>query len=87
MIPLCCPEIGRTGVLEHSSSQSMRMTMSKTPSFQTPRSVLAMSAAAGAALAVALAVLGGRAISAQGKFTVQTPNGLAFSEFRGCEDW
>jgi hypothetical protein len=36
---------------------------------------------------VALAVLGGRAISAQDKYTVQVPNGLAFSEFRGYEKW
>ena len=32
-------------------------------------------------IAVMLAVLGGRAISAQDKYTVQVPNGLAFSEF------
>jgi hypothetical protein len=38
-------------------------------------------------VAVVLAVLGGRAISAQDKYTVQVPNGLAFSEFRGYEDW
>jgi hypothetical protein len=42
-------------------------------------------ATAGAAVAVLLAVLGG--ISAQDKYTVQVPNGLAFSEFRGFEDW
>ncbi len=34
-----------------------------------------------------LAVLSGAAISAQDKYTVQVPNGLAFSEFRGYEDW
>ena len=35
-------------------------------------------------LAVVLAVLAaGVAISAQDKYTVQVPNGLAFSEFRG----
>ena len=44
-------------------------------------------ATAGAAIAVVLAVLGGRAISAQDKYTVQVPNGLSFSEFRGFEDW
>ncbi len=44
-------------------------------------------AAAGAAIAVALAVLGGKAISAQDKYTVQVPNGLAFSDFRGYEYW
>ena len=38
-------------------------------------------------IAVMLALLGGRAISAQDKYTVQVPNGLAFSEFRGYEDW
>jgi putative Ca2+/H+ antiporter (TMEM165/GDT1 family) len=30
-----------------------------------------------------LAVLGGRAISAQDKYTVQVPGGLAFSEVQG----
>ena len=44
-------------------------------------------AAAGAAIAVMLAVSGGTAISAQDKYTVRVPNGLAFSEFRGFEDW
>ncbi len=41
---------------------------------------------------VVLSILGGSilgvgAISAQDKYTVQVPNGLAFSEFRGYEDW
>jgi hypothetical protein len=36
---------------------------------------------------VALAVLGDAAISAQDKHTVQVPDGLEFSEFRGYEDW
>src|SRR5258706_10200421 len=40
-----------------------------------------------AIITVALAVLSGRAISAQDKYTVQVPNGLAFSEFRGYETW
>ena len=34
-----------------------------------------------------LAVLGGLAISAQDKYSVKVPGGLAFSEFRGYEDW
>ena len=34
-----------------------------------------------------LTVLGGRAISAQDKYTLQVPNGLAFSEFNGYEAW
>ena len=38
-------------------------------------------------MAVLLAVLGGRAISAQDKYTVQVPDGLAFAEFRGYENW
>jgi hypothetical protein len=36
---------------------------------------------------VALAASGGRAISAQDKYTLQVPDGLAFAEFRGYEDW
>src|SRR3954451_23537016 len=34
-----------------------------------------------------LAVLGGRAISAQDKYTAKVPGGLALSEFRGYEAW
>src|SRR5262245_58087676 len=37
--------------------------------------------------AVVLAVLGELAISAQDKYTVKVPGGLAFSEFRGYEAW
>ena len=40
---------------------------------------------------VVLGVLGARAVTAQDtgqrKYTVQVPNGLAFSEFRGYEGW
>jgi len=61
--------------------------MFKTSSFPTPRSVVATTVTAGAAVAVALAILGGKTVSAQDKYTVQVPNGLAFSEFRGFEDW
>jgi len=39
-------------------------------------------------ITLALAVLGtGAAISAQDKYTVKVPNGLAFSEFKGYEGW
>jgi Cytochrome P460 len=40
-----------------------------------------------AIFAVVFAFFGGRAISAQDKYTLQVPGGLAFSEFRGYEDW
>jgi hypothetical protein len=32
-------------------------------------------------------VLGGIAVAAQDRYTVEVPNGLAFSEFKGYEDW
>jgi len=38
-------------------------------------------------IAALLAALGGVAISAQDKYTLQVPDGLAFSEFRGYDDW
>ena len=38
-------------------------------------------------IVASLAVVGGMALAAQDKYTVQVPNGLAFSEFRGYEDW
>ena len=41
-------------------------------------------------IALALAFLGGRATSAQDKqdkYTLQVPGGLAFSDFKGYEDW
>ena len=37
--------------------------------------------------AVALAILAGAAISAQDKYTVKVPGGLAYSEFKGYESW
>src|SRR6476660_3110913 len=42
----------------------------------------------GVGMAAALAVLAtGAAISAQDKYTVKVPGGLALSEFRGYESW
>ena len=38
-------------------------------------------------VAVLLAVLGRLALAQQDKYTLQVPNGLAFSEFRGYESW
>jgi Cytochrome P460 len=63
------------------------MTMSEMSLFATARGALVTSAAAGLAVAVVLATFAGKAISAQDKYTVQVPNGLSFSEFRGFEDW
>jgi len=40
-----------------------------------------------AAGAAALSVFVGIAVAAQDKYTLQVPNGLSFSEFRGYEDW
>ena len=56
-----------------------------TLSFPILRIGLSM-AAAGAIAAAALALLGGEAVSAD-KYKVKVPDGLAFSEFRGFEDW
>lgn len=38
-------------------------------------------------VAAGLALWGGRSFSAQDKYTLKVPNGLAFSEFRGYEAW
>ncbi len=38
-------------------------------------------------IAVMLAVFGGLAIAAQDKYTLKIPNGLAWSEWRGYENW
>ena len=40
-----------------------------------------------ALLGIALAIGAGVAFGAQDKYTLQVPNGLAFSDFRGYEDW
>jgi len=48
------------------------------------RRLLAVSAAV---CGVVLALQKGTAMSAQDKYTLQVPNGLAFSDFRGYEDW
>jgi Cytochrome P460 len=40
-----------------------------------------------AIIAMSAAVLGSMALAAQDKYTLKVPNGLAFSEFRGYENW
>src|ERR1700733_4497952 len=61
--------------------------MSKTHTLLTLRRVLATPAAAGAAVAATLAVLGSLALAQQDKYALAVPGGLAFSEFRGYETW
>jgi Cytochrome P460 len=39
------------------------------------------------AMAVLLAALAGYALAAQDRYTLKVPGGLAFSEFRGYDDW
>ena len=53
-------------------------------SFLPSRGLRAVSKAA---LVIALTVLAGRAFGAQDKYTLRVPNGLAFSDFRGYENW
>ncbi len=50
-------------------------------------SAIGIAAAVAATIAAALAVFGGRAMSAQDKYALRVPGGLAFSEFRGYENW
>src|SRR5262245_66615170 len=38
-------------------------------------------------IAVSLGVSAGMVLAAQDKYTLNVPNGLAFSDFRGYEDW
>jgi hypothetical protein len=40
-----------------------------------------------AAMILVLAIVGGVATSAQDKYTLKLPGGVAFSDFRGYEDW
>jgi hypothetical protein len=62
------------------------MIMSKTQGLWTQRNLMTASVGA-ATLGASLVVLGGRAISAQDKYTLMIPNGLAWSDFRGYENW
>jgi hypothetical protein len=38
-------------------------------------------------IALSFAILGGAALAAENKSTLKVPNGLAFSEFKGYENW
>jgi hypothetical protein len=48
---------------------------------------ISTSRAAAIITVAAFAVLGGVAIAAQDKYTVQVPNGISLSDFRGYEGW
>jgi Cytochrome P460 len=54
----------------------------------SPARILRVKSTPAAALVLALpALLVGIAIAAQDKYTLQIPDGLAFSDFRGYENW
>jgi hypothetical protein len=40
-----------------------------------------------AAVAAVLAIMGGTALYAQEKYSLKTPDGIEFSDFKGYEDW
>src|SRR5262245_8737680 len=50
-------------------------------------SVMGRSSSAPMVVAAVVLVFSGLALATQDKYTVQVPGGLAFSEFRGYEDW
>ena len=52
-----------------------------------PRLRLLSGLSAALALAVLVAVWGTLVLAAQDKYTLQLPNGLPFSDFKGYEDW
>ena len=47
---------------------------------RTPSSIIPI-------VALSLAILGGTAICAKDKYSLKSPSGIAFSDFRGYEDW
>jgi hypothetical protein len=49
--------------------------------------MLSMNIRTAIAIVVLPSVLAGMALAAQDRYSVQVPGGLAFSEFRGYEDW
>jgi Cytochrome P460 len=56
--------------------------------FERPSSPFrGLRGALAAAFGLVFAILGGMALAQQDKYTLQVPNGLAFSEFRGYEAW
>jgi hypothetical protein len=65
----------RAGTFELTPNRTGGMNMTRSPSWPI------------VVTAVLLAVAGGVALAAQDKYTLQVPNGLAFSDFRGYEDW
>ena len=48
---------------------------------------MARTASSVIVIAVMAAVLASMALAAQDKYSLKVPNGLAFSEFRGYENW
>jgi hypothetical protein len=62
-------------------------TLTMTTEVPTMKTKNKLSIATIATIAVVLAVVGGIAQSAQDKYSLQLPNGLSFSEFRGYENW
>ena len=66
--------------MEHG--HHMRLIMTRISTFRLVSGSLAVFA-----FAALVAVWGTLVLAAQDKYTLQVPNGLAFSDFRGYEDW
>src|SRR5271165_2998443 len=60
----------------------MRLSMTRISTFR-----LVSGSLAALAFVVLVAAVGSMALGAQDKYTLQVPNGLSFSDFRGYEDW
>jgi hypothetical protein len=67
-----------------SASQNWRLIMSCIPTVRIPKGKNIPAILVVAAMS---AVFGSAAIAQQDRFTLQVPNGLAFSEIRGYETW
>jgi hypothetical protein len=67
--------------------RSVLVRKEKVMSVKNPSPSAGVRAVVTGALAAALGALGGWALSAEDKYSLQVPNGLAFSDFRGYEDW
>jgi len=79
-IVLLRPLSSRRTMLHRESSQGPLSFTKEEPVMKTRMWTIAVVTALASAL-------GSTAISAQDKYTVKVPGGLAFSEFRGYEDW
>src|SRR6266852_5801777 len=84
---ICVVPIEKAASLPHRPRRSNRLASKLVHDIKKGSAMKRKSKLTIAIATAALAVLGGTTVYAQDKYSLKSPSGIAFSDFKGYEDW